>query len=79
MSAWRTASLAAESGQCMIGAPQQRTMAAMLSCISEACCAPCAVAPQEKNVTFSARLTKMETKMYQSFNGTGGLQLLLQV
>jgi hypothetical protein len=37
------------------------------------------VAPQEKNVTFSARLTKMETKMYQSFNGTGGLQLLLQV
>lgn len=26
---------------------------------------------QEKNVTFSARLTKMETKMYNAANGTG--------
>lgn len=34
---------------------------------------------QEKNVTFSARLTKMETKMYQSFNGTGAVLRALAV
>lgn len=27
--------------------------------------------PQERNVTFSARLTKMETRMYSAFNGVG--------